>query len=73
MHDAQEMRQLFVKRILGSCYNKVVHVNLRKDSFHIIKLDDFEREYTTIDLKKATECVTKAFASDLRILPILLI
>ena len=54
MHDAQEMRQLFVKRILGSCYNKVVHVNLRKDSFHIIKLDDFEREYTTIDLKKAT-------------------
>ena len=54
MHDAQEMRQLFVKRILGSCYNKVVHVNLRKDSFQIIKLDDFEREYTTIDLKKAT-------------------
>lgn len=54
MHDAQEMRQLFVKRLLGSCYNKVVHVNLRKDSFHIIKLDDFERERTTINLKEAT-------------------
>ena len=53
MHDAQEMRQLFMKRLLGSCYHKVVHVNLRKDTFQILKLDDFEREYTTINLKEA--------------------
>ena len=43
MHDAQEMRQLFVKKLLGSCYTKVVHINLRKDTFQILKLDDFER------------------------------
>ncbi len=54
MHDAQEMRQLFMKRLMGSYYHKVVHVNLRKDSFHILKLDDFEREYMTINLKNAT-------------------
>ena len=53
MHDAQEMRQLFVKKLLGSCYTKVVHINLRKDTFQILKLDDFEREYATINLKKA--------------------
>ncbi|ORT99847.1 Sensory box/GGDEF family protein [Anaerovibrio sp. JC8] len=54
MHDAHEMRQLFMKRLLGSCYHKVVHVNLRKDSFHILKLDEFERQHTAIDLNKAS-------------------
>ena len=54
MQDTQEMRQLFIKRLLGSCYHKVMHVDLRKNSFHIIKMDDFEREHIGIDLKTAT-------------------
>lgn len=50
MHDAQEMRQLFIKRLLGSSYHKVIHVNLRKDSFSILKMDAFEQQYLSIDI-----------------------